>query len=106
MRHVYLANIEGTDIYKIGFTKNPKNRLKSLQTGNPKKLVLVDSFESELATQIESVLHRRYMGFKTNNIDGDKLLGEWFELDHEQASSFIYNCQKIHKNLKSIKGNR
>jgi hypothetical protein len=34
MKHVYLINIEDTNIYKIGFTKqSPKKRVKDLQTG-------------------------------------------------------------------------
>ena len=33
---LYILNAEGTDLYKIGITKNnPKARVKNLQTGNP-----------------------------------------------------------------------
>ena len=45
---VYLINIERTDLYKIGTTKKPiKDRIKSLQTGNPINLVLIEHFESQ-----------------------------------------------------------
>ena len=61
MKYVYLANIEDTNIYKIGFTKQtPEKRVKNLQTGNPNKIVLVNSYKSEIAPSIESVIHNYF----------------------------------------------
>ena len=58
MKCVYLINIHNTNIYKIGFTRqSPEKRVKDLQTGNPYKMVLVDSYKSQIAPNIESVIH-------------------------------------------------
>ena len=58
MKCVYLINIQDTNIYKIGFTKqSPEKRVKDLQTGNPYKMVLVDSYKSQIAPGIETVIH-------------------------------------------------
>jgi len=104
MRYVYLANIEGTDIYKIGFSKEPKKRIKSLQTGNSKKINLIHSFKTEKATKVESVLHRKFNFCKKDSIDGNKLIGEWFELAEGQAESFIASCKLIDTGLKVADG--
>jgi hypothetical protein len=54
---VYL--ISSGDLYKIGYTKNIKKRLKELGTGNP-DLLLLETYQSEWARTIETTLHRRY----------------------------------------------
>lgn len=99
MKYVYLIQIDGTDVYKIGYTKsNPKKRLEALQTGNPFKLVLVDFYLSSRATKIESALHNR---FKINKVTEDeyKLMGEWFKLDHDTRNKFKDTCAQIEKNF-------
>ena len=60
---------DGTAI-KIGNTQNHLNlfnRIKSFQTGNPRKIKIIGGF----VTDIETELHRKYDGFR--------LKGEWFE---------------------------
>ncbi len=106
MKYIYLANIEGTDIYKIGFTKiDPNKRLESLQTGNPFKLVLTDSYQSKIAPQIESIMHR-FMHHKKYVSESDyTLLGEWFKLTMEDVKEFKTKCSKIESNLKVIAEN-
>jgi hypothetical protein len=104
MKYVYLVNAVGTDIYKIGFSKNPKNRIKSLQTGSSKKLEIIHSFESDIASQVEGVLHRRYSTLKKDTYEGHKLIGEWFELDRDKVKNFLESCKKIEENLKSVLG--
>jgi hypothetical protein len=106
MKHVYLINIEDTNIYKIGFTKqSPKKRVKDLQTGNPYKMVLVDSYQSEIAPNIETVIHNYFKHKKNNPEEGLSLLGEWFLLEKKDIESFQSTCQKIEGNLKSISEN-
>ena len=102
MKHVYLIQVEGTDIYKIGFTKsNPSNRVKALQTGNPFKLVLVNSYSTLRATKVESALHNRYATYKVNE-DEYKLQGEWFKFDNETVKNFKSICESIDNNFKII----
>ena len=65
--------------YKIGFTKDPNKRLKSLQTGNPSKLNMLykqEINESEtkfIEKQIHNVLKRKQVS------------GEWFDITLEDA---------------------
>lgn len=103
MKYVYLANIEDTDIYKIGFTKQaPEKRIKGLQTGNPNKILLVNSYKSEIAQNIESVMHNYFRHKKNNPDDGLKLLGEWFMLEKIDVEKFLEICKTIEDNLKVI----
>lgn len=102
MKHVYLIQIEGTDIYKIGFTKSsPEKRMLSLQTGNPFKLILVDSYSSKRATKVEAALHNRFLTKKVNE-DEYKLLGEWFKFDMDTVKSFRQTCELIDNNFQII----
>lgn len=102
MKYVYLIQVEGTDVYKIGFTKNnPIDRVKSLQTGNSTKLVLIDSYHSKRATKIESVLHIRFASSKIDENEY-KLMGEFFRLDFETRARFKEICKKIDDNFEII----
>ena len=87
--NIYLlsAFIDGIDMYKIGITKNEISiRMRSLQTGNPYKIELINSFQSKWASKVESYLHSY---FKKN-----KVLNEWFLLSEEEVNLFSYLCQK------------
>src|SRR5262249_47936749 len=53
---------------KIGWSKNPKKRLSSLQTASPDELVLLGTIQGGL--EVETELHRRFAKHK--------LQGEWF----------------------------
>ena len=71
MRFVYL--IRGNDgKYKIGIGRNPRKRMQQVQTGNPDRLIIVDVYESENASKIETALHNRFSHVRN--------VGEWFEL--------------------------
>lgn len=98
MKFIYLIQLEGTDIYKIGFSKTPNKRVKNLQTGNPYKLIVVDSYKSKRATKIEAVLHIRFL---SNKIDENeyKLMGEFFKLDFETKNKFKEICKSIDDNF-------
>lgn len=102
MKFVYLIQIEGTDIYKVGFTKSdPQKRLESLQTANPFKLILVDYYQTKRASKIEAAFHNRYSTNKLSE-EESKILGEWFRFDIKTRKSFKEICEKIDMNFKSI----
>jgi len=102
MRSIYLFNIQNTNIYKIGFTrKKPNLRLEALQTGNPFEIIYVNHYETERATQIESVLHRRYAHKKVVD-DFTGLKGEWFNLEPDDVLKFLENCKKIDDNFEFL----
>jgi len=61
---------------KIGFTRYPPAvRVKQLQTGNPRKLMLLYSVQVPDVMDIESRLHEKF--------DVDRVEGEWFRLSIE-----------------------
>lgn len=94
MRYVYL--IRGNDSnYKIGIAKNPKQRLKQLQTGNSDRLQLVETFQTENASKIESALHYAFAHARNE--------GEWFDLSMEIESQFIERCKQIDKSIRVLK---
>lgn len=97
MFSVYLvcSEINGQKLYKIGFTRRlPEKRIKEFKTGNASEIYLVDSFQSEWGTKIESMLHKIYKSKKIER--------EWFDLNVEDIKKFGTYCQSIHNNLKLI----
>jgi predicted GIY-YIG superfamily endonuclease len=89
--YVYLIT-NNLNQYKIGISKNPKRRIKELQTGNDSNLFIVNQYKSEKHyKKIETALHHTY---KHCNV-----INEWFELTNDQASMFISECIKIENNL-------
>lgn len=101
MKYVYLIQLEGTDIYKIGFAKKPGERIKTLQTGNPFKLILVESYQTKRASKVEKVLHRNYSSYKADENEY-KLQGEFFQLDIQARNNFIKTCKKIDNNFQVL----
>ena len=74
---VYFAHCPSANAVKIGYTANRKgaeNRVASLQSGNPMRIVLVGSIACS-SKYLETFLHKRF--------DHLHLRGEWFFLDQE-----------------------
>ncbi len=97
MFHIYLvcSEIGGQKLHKIGYTRRTiEKRIKEFRTGNASDIYLVDSFQSEWGTKIESQLHRIYKS--------KKIGGEWFDLSEDDIIDFPNHCQKIHDNLTLI----
>lgn len=97
MFHIYLvcSEINGQKLHKIGYTRRTiEQRIKEFKTGNASEIYIVDSFQSEWGTKIESQLHKIYKS--------KKFEGEWFDLNTEDISNFKQHCQKIHENLTLI----
>lgn len=97
MFHIYLvcSEINGQKLHKIGYTRRTiEQRIKEFKTGNASDIYLVDSFQSEWGTKIESQLHRIYKS--------KKIGGEWFDLSEDDIIDFSNHCRKIHDNLTLI----
>lgn len=62
--------------HKIGCAKNPKKRLKQLQTGNPEKIVLVKT--KELDSPQEAMFYERHF---QEHYPGKRVSGEWYDLN-------------------------
>lgn len=77
---IYFIGSENPLTIKIGFTTNLTKRIKSLQTGFPRKLIVYGiAFGDQ---QTERKLHKHFAKRKS--------LGEWFYLD-EELKQFILN---------------
>lgn len=97
MKQIYLIQSLEDSYYKIGISKNPKRRIRQLQTGNSSKLKLIESYPSEHAGLIEKTLQRRYAYLKKE--------GEWFDLSLLNEISFIDECRKIEESFNVLKKN-
>lgn len=97
---VYFINELGTEMYKIGFSKNndPQIRLAQLQTGSSKTLVVVD-YDTSLTRQDENALHARYSHIRKR--------GEWFDFtgisknifsgfDNAMNQKYIDKCNTVY----------
>jgi len=80
---------------KIGFSKNPEKRLKTLQTANSEKLYLHYKFEinEETARQFENFVHR--------DLNYNRTRGEWFNSSVEN----IINQMKYHEIMRETTEN-
>jgi hypothetical protein len=64
--------------FKIGFSDNPRKRLKELQTGSDNRLVLIKSIEGD--KKLEASLHEQFSPYRLD--------GEWFS-PSEDIMNFI-----------------
>ena len=74
--YIYLIHIHD-NLYKIGQSKNPHSRLKTLQTSSPYKLALTHSFQADDVNKAEEMLHRLFAD--------NREMGEWFRLTAKQC---------------------
>ena len=93
MKYVDLFNLEGTNIYKIGYSKHPSKRVEEVQVGCPFKVTEVARFESNYPTQVESSMHKKFQ-FQREDEDGRELQGEFFALTLDDRTMFKESCQK------------
>ena len=94
-KYVYLISDLNNYTYKIGISKNPEDRIKSLQTGNDRILKIIHKVLCENYFDVERALHNKYGFLKIN--------GEWFNLTSEEVNDFPNFCKKIDENFKIIK---
>lgn len=104
MKYVYLFNLEGTNIYKIGNSKHPEKRVSEVQTGCPFKVVEVARFESNYPTQVELTLHRKF-GFQKEDEEGRELQGEFFSLSFEDRKMFVEHCESAENTFLLLESN-
>lgn len=65
-----IGNIE-KGVCKIGYSKNPHKRIKSIQTGCPYPISILKYYKG-IGLREERLLHKKYSKYK--------LQGEWFEI--------------------------
>ena len=78
---------------KIGLVRESKSgrdsqdRLLDHQTGNPRKLKLLEVVETARVSRVENSLHKRYADRRG--------IGEWFELSDSDLQAAIAECQDL-----------
>ena len=92
---MYLYLLKNEDKYKIGLSKHPHKRVKQLQTGNGKKIKLIEMFESKYPTILEKSFHNIYQL--------NRMVGEWFELPREFESTFLKECARLEETICNLK---
>jgi hypothetical protein len=70
--YIYIIQMAGSDLYKIGRTKNYKNRVDLLGVLMPKPCDFVGVWQTPRMKTSEAILHLDYAPFHSN--------GEWFEI--------------------------
>ena len=75
---IYLIYDNTNNALKIGFSKNPKSRLKYLQSATSNKLILIDYIKGN--TKDEQILHNKFKGLR--------LSSEWFEYNSKIITEF------------------
>ncbi len=82
---IYVIEEVETGRIKIGRSKNPRSRLKQLQTGNSNTLRLAMERERIHSSKFEGWLHREFFANRTG--------GEWFDnVTPQQVSSRLMGC--------------
>lgn len=95
---VYLICDSVNDLYKIGVTKNVKDkRLKQLQTGNGNELHLINYHQTFFPYRIETMLH--------NHFSSKNRLNEWYELNMQDISNFKSLCIRFEEVIEVLKDN-
>lgn len=72
---MYVYLIKSSIYYKIGFSKNPNSRLKTIKTHNPFEVVLLATLKTDNYLQIEKELHGYFSNKNSKR--------EWFELNED-----------------------
>ena len=92
-KFIYIIVNEDNNRFKIGFSKNPLSRLKSLQTGNDGKLTIYYQRKVKHYSKIESYLKLKFIEYQT--------IGEWYDhqISFSEIDDIIYKCEKMYKCL-------
>lgn len=77
--YIYLIHMENTTFYKIGMSLDPEIRMRTLQTGNPHPLYLLNTQAVQDMRSAEVDLHRKFETQRVPNLS----VREWFDLSDE-----------------------
>jgi hypothetical protein len=81
---IYILNIEGTNIYKIGTSQNVNRRIKDICASNPFHIDIIHIQKVKFAYEVEQSIH--------NEIDNCHIKNEWFKIkDIDKIIDIIKN---------------
>lgn len=86
MSWVYLIGQDGAPEVKIGYASNPDNRLRTLQTSNPRCLTIL--WRTPGGRALESALHGHFRGLRVS--------GEWFDFGPMDAVEAVRKAAESH----------
>jgi hypothetical protein len=85
---VYLIKYGSSNLYKIGLSKNPKERLKQLQSAIPENLFLLHTIEASNMMELEAYFHQMFSHCRARS--------EWFELTDDEVLIFKNYTENNH----------
>ena len=71
--YVYIIRRTRDGLYKIGVSKNPKQRIQQLKTGVP-DLEVINIIKTDHARELERIIHDKYASVRVGK-------SEWFDID-------------------------
>lgn len=85
---VYIIQQRGSRLFKFGVSKDPRRRLKTLQTGNAAELALLIDFPCKdvSAYAAEATIHRY--------LKDCRVKGEWFEIESDDRVVSLASAMK------------
>jgi Meiotically up-regulated gene 113 len=86
---VYVLRSGNSSLFKIGRTRNLGRRMEQLASGNPDRLTLFDSIETDDAAACETYLHHRLRSRRSKDSDAT----EFFDLDPEELRDVIQDAR-------------
>lgn len=88
---LYIIRKGDMNIFKIGYTRNPERRLRSLQTANETKLTYVALFSPPLGMTITEFERKVHQIISPTIPDKQrKLKGEWWVLEPSWLHTIIF----------------
>ena len=92
---IYFIQEVESDLFKIGFSNDPRNRRSTFQVGNPHELVIRFTYQTQRPRDLEDQIHI--------DLGSSQVRGEWYALPSEpDYQSIIRNAEKrlnIHNNV-------
>lgn len=76
--YIYMIHMEGTTFYKLGMSLDPQTRLRTLQTGNPYPLQILNTQAVPDMRSAETRLHQHFEAQRVPNL----IAREWFDFRH------------------------
>lgn len=93
---IYILREGNTDNYKIGYTSKRVPRLKGNQTGNPRRLITIATFDGDELKEAE--IHRKLMQYRC---EGGT---EWFTLPDAVVAELIQGRYENNTDFSAIGG--
>lgn len=94
---VYFIQNGDDDLIKIGMTRRLSDRIKELQTGNPRPLRIVGYIKAHNALELEETFHYFF--------ENRKHAREWFKLSRAQATYVLKNYREYGDKIFYVKNN-